>query len=455
MRFQGLELEGSSATVVDMPQGLDKPAHRKRGIMAVGSAAVLAASFLLGTAPAAQSAQDDDEAAGDAATSESTYPAPGQPRTPDPSGDPEVTTSEKNDDDVRVATLHADLTADPVGDVGDPLESFVDSLSEDGNHEQARTVAQTVQINQPDVLVLTGVSYDDDGEVAEALRSYLARGQYGQTGIDYPHVFTAGTNSGVDSGADLDGDGSVGGPGDAIGHGDYPGEHGMIVFSKYPIIEDEVRTFQHFLWRDMPDSSMPEDRYSELEESIFRLAQTTVWDVPVEVEGDSHLHVVATSAAAPEDPTEVDIARAEDTMRLMTDYVSGDAWYIYDDEGETGGLPYGSDAVVVGTPLIPGVDSSTLTTHHGVQDPQPEALTEVPLETRPGGEDATDETATRYIEAGEDQRASFVLPTTGLEVTDSAVFWPGEGEYGYRVVNPESEYALSDRLVWADLSLED
>src|SRR5699024_9232680 len=119
-------------------------------------------------------------------------------------------------------------------------------------------------------------------------------------GLNYPHVFTAPTNSGKQSGADLDGDGMIGGAGDAIGYGDYPGQHGMIVFSKHPIAEDSVRTFQDFLWRDLPDGSMPQG-YSELEESILRLQETSLCDVPIEVPGESDpVHVIATALASQE-----------------------------------------------------------------------------------------------------------------------------------------------------------
>ena len=45
---------------------------------------------------------------------------------------------------------------------------------------------------------------------------------------------------------DLFNDGSVGGPNDAYGFGLFPGHFGMVVYSKYPILRDQVRTFQLF-----------------------------------------------------------------------------------------------------------------------------------------------------------------------------------------------------------------
>ena len=46
---------------------------------------------------------------------------------------------------------------------------------------------------------------------------------------------------------------------DAFGFGFFPGQFGMAVFSKYPIKYDDVRTFQHFLWKDMPGALLPDD----------------------------------------------------------------------------------------------------------------------------------------------------------------------------------------------------
>ena len=46
-------------------------------------------------------------------------------------------------------------------------------------------------------------------------------------------------------------------PDDAFGFGFFPGQFGMAVFSKYPIDVASVRTFQLFLWKDMPGNLHP------------------------------------------------------------------------------------------------------------------------------------------------------------------------------------------------------
>ena len=61
------------------------------------------------------------------------------------------------------------------------------------------------------------------------------------------------------SGFDLNNNGAIGGPDDALGFGFFPGQYGMVVYSKYPIATDEVRTFRNFLWKDMPGALLPDD----------------------------------------------------------------------------------------------------------------------------------------------------------------------------------------------------
>ena len=69
----------------------------------------------------------------------------------------------------------------------------------------------------------------------------------------------APSNTGIPSGFDLDNNGTVGGPNGAFGFGAYPGQFGMAVYSRYPILRHQVRTFQLFLWKDMPGALLPDD----------------------------------------------------------------------------------------------------------------------------------------------------------------------------------------------------
>ena len=108
------------------------------------------------------------------------------------------------------------------------------------------------------------------------------------------------------SGHDLDNSGGVGGPNDAFGFGFFPGQFGMAVYSKYPIDTEQVRTFQHFLWKDMPGAMLPDDPatpaprdwYSEEELDDFRLSSKSHWDLPIEI-GDETVHFLVSHPTPP------------------------------------------------------------------------------------------------------------------------------------------------------------
>ena len=137
------------------------------------------------------------------------------------------------------------------------------------------------------------------------LKNYLNVSQNGVKGIDYPYFYLAESNTGVVSEFDLNNDGKAGvGGGDAYGFGVFPGQYAMVLLSQHPIITDEVRTFQKFLWKDMPNVTLPvnpetgEAWYSDEELEIFRLSSKSHWDVPVKV-GDEVIPVSYTHLTLP------------------------------------------------------------------------------------------------------------------------------------------------------------
>ncbi|WP_261625120.1 endonuclease/exonuclease/phosphatase family protein [Nesterenkonia marinintestina] len=270
---------------------------------------------------------------------------------------------------LRVAAARTSFDAESAAEAGDELEG--------GEDETMRETAALVQQARPDVLVITGVPYDGTHRLAEVMNSqYLAVDQQGQEGLAYAYMYTAPTNSGVDSGADLDGDGFIGGEGDALGEGDYAGQYGMVVLSLAPIDEDEVRTFQDFLWDDMPGNVMP-DGSSSVERSVLPLYGATLWDVPITVE-DRTLHVIA-AARASAGFSDRGPALMVDQRRFIDDYVSeeeSDAEYIYDDEGDRGGFD-GEQWIVAGDD---GLGAGTIRSHSEL--PEEDASTETEAETR-------------------------------------------------------------------------
>ena len=122
--------------------------------------------------------------------------------------------------------------------------------------------------------------------------NYLEVSQNGARPVALPVLLRrAESNTGIPSGFDLNNNGTVGGGDDAFGFGVFPGQFGMAVYSKYPIDTDEIRTFQHFLWKDMPGAMLPDDPatpapadwYSPEELDVFRLSSKSHWDVPIDL----------------------------------------------------------------------------------------------------------------------------------------------------------------------------
>src|SRR5919112_5354148 len=196
--------------------------------------------------------------------------------------------------DVRIATFNVSLNRPAQGLLREHLAS---PGVDDVYRRQARNVAEVVQRVRPDVVLLNEFDYDPEAARLFA-ENFLAVSQNGAPAQRYRYRFIAPSNTGIASGFDLNnngvvdttpGDGSYGD--DAFGFGLFPGQYGMVVYSKYPIDLTAVRPFQLFKWRDMPGNLMPVDFYSPEEQAVLRLSSKSHWDVPIEV-GKKTVHVL-------------------------------------------------------------------------------------------------------------------------------------------------------------------
>ncbi|GAB4099439.1 endonuclease/exonuclease/phosphatase family protein [Sinomonas halotolerans] len=349
-------------------------------------------------------------------------------------------------EDVRFMTYNASLNRSAAGELLEDLGS--------GDDAQAQAVAEVIQRNRPDVLLVNEFDYYPGNEAVDLFsENYLEVPQNGQEPIDYPYVYTAPVNTGVPSGLDLDNSGTVGGGNDAFGFGLFPGQYGMAVYSKHPIDAAAVRTFQQFLWKDMPGALLPDDPatpepadwYSEEELAAFRLSSKSHWDIPVEI-GGTTVHVLA---AHPTPPTfdgaeDRNGTRNHDETRLWADYVTpGAADYLYDDAGRHGGLKPGARFVVMGDYNADPNDGDSrdasilqLLGHHRIQDPAPASAGGAEAAQVQGGANAAHEgdpaldTADFSDRAPGNLRVDYVLPSKNLRVLDSYVYWPAAGEPG-------------------------
>ena len=361
---------------------------------------------------------------------------------------------------VRFATFNASLNRSAEGELATDLA--------DGENAQAQNVAETIQRTRPDVLLVNEFDYAPGNE--DLFReNYLEVSQNGAEPMDYPYAYIAPSNTGIPSGVDLNRDGTVDGADDAFGFGFFPGQYGMVVYSRYPIDADEVRTFQTFRWADMPGNLMPTEFYSQEAQEVLRLSSKSHWDVPVEV-GNKTVHVLAAHPTPPtfDGPEDRNGRRNHDEIRFWADYVGSpkESAYIYDDEGERGGLKPGERFVVVGDYNADPRDGDSvngaidqLLDHRRINTtvtPASEGGVEqaflqggVNLEHR--GDPAFD--TADFSDPPGNLRVDYVLPSRSLRIDDAGVFWPTSDDPLFRLVGTYPFPTSDHRLVWVDVRL--
>lgn len=360
---------------------------------------------------------------------------------------------------IRVATFNCSLNRTTEGELIDDLSSGTDA--------QARATAEIIQRVRPDILLLNEFDYDADGRAATLFQEkYLAVSQHGRRKIEFGYRYAVPSNTGVESGMDLDNNGSIGGGGDAFGFGDFPGQFGFVVYSRYPIDTDTMRTFQKFLWKDMPDAVFPTgshgDWYDEDELAVLRLSSKNHVDLPIDVDG-TIVHLLADHPTPPafDGPEDRNGIRNQAEIRLWADYLSNAA-YLRDDNGQEGGLAEGERFVIVGDHNADPVDGSsrpgavkqllehprvntsmTPESQGAVQDS--EAQGGINLQQHGDPKNDTGDFGDQYVG---NLRLDYVLPSTELEMLDAQVFWPLPSSPRHQLIEHSDH-----RLVWVDLKV--
>jgi len=384
-----------------------------------------------------------------------------------------VTPAQASDpDSVRFATFNASLNRFDAG-------QLITDLSTPDN-AQAANVAEIIQRTAPDIVLINEFDFDPDETALRLFQdNYLSVPHNGAPAIDYAYSYTAPVNTGVPSGFDLNNDGTVGGPDDAFGFGFFPGQFGMAVYSNLPINVDAIRTFQTFRWKDMPGALLPDnpstpesaDFYSPEELEVFRLSSKSHWDLPVQV-GRRTVHFLVSHPTPPVFDGEEDRngRRNSDEIRFWADYITpADSGYIYDDDGGSGGLPFGAQFVVAGDQNSDPLDGDSLpgSIDQLLDDPRvndgntPSSFGAVQASIQQGGANQTHLSPPRFDTADFSDtepgnlRADYLLPSRPIRILSSAVFWPVSISPLYRLVYDPGfslGVASSDhRLVWADL----
>lgn len=332
-----------------------------------------------------------------------------------------------------------------------------------GRNPQITHIASIIQTVRPDILLLNEFDYigDRDKGVGAFLKNYLNVDRGGQKAIDYPHVFTAPVNTGVDSGRDLNRDGRTGTADDAWGFGHYPGQYGMVLLSRFPLELGEVRTFQHFRWQDMPGALRPLDPesgapwYPADTWAAMPLSSKSHWDVPIRVDGTT-LHLLASHPTPPvfDGPENRNGKRNHDEIRFWQDYIDpGAGHYIRDDNGRRGGLRRGERFVIAGDLNASPVEGDSYPGAIGQLLHSPYIDASLTPRSRGGAGARPDNPHATTHTAAWGMRADYVLPSrAGLTPLRGGVFWPAPGEPGAEWVTSRSQ-SSDHRLVWQDLAL--
>ncbi|MDJ0598006.1 MAG: phytase [Crocosphaera sp.] len=377
---------------------------------------------------------------------------------------------------IRFATFNASLTRNSEG------ELIADLLTPD--NQQGKAVAEIIQRVNPDVILINEFDFDGVGGAAQLYKNnYLNVSQNGVNPIDYPYFYVAPSNTGIASEFDLDNNGEIvtnagefGYGNDAFGFGNFPGQFAMAVYSKHPIDFSNVRTFQTFLWKDMPDALLPvdpttgESYYSEEELEVFRLSSKSHWDLPLLIDGET-VHFLVSHPTPPVFDGDEDRngRRNHDEIRFWADYITpGKGSYIYDDQGSFGGLKAGEKFVIAGDQNADSFDGDSfdnainqlLDNSYINTSVTPESEGGVDASVRQGNSnnnhvgDPKFDTADFNDNNPGNLRVDYVLPSENLEITDAGVFWPTSDDPLFDLVGDFPFPSSDHRLVYTDVNVE-
>ncbi|MDX2231990.1 MAG: phytase [Leptolyngbyaceae cyanobacterium bins.349] len=395
---------------------------------------------------------------------------------------------------VRFAQFNASLNRNSAG-------QLVTDLSTPGN-AQARAVAEIIQRTNADVLLINEFDYVESDPLLPVRllqENYLSISQNGAAPVEYPYVYIAPSNTGIATGFDLNNNGvavttpeTPGYGDDSFGFGQFPGQFGMLLLSKYPIDTENVRTFQNFRWQDMPGNLLTNDPtvdnpatavnenlsgfYSPEEQAILRLSSKSHWDVPIQLPNGETVHALVSHPTPPvfDGPEDRNGKRNFDEIRFWSDYITpGQGDYIYDDDGNLGGLVPGSSFVIMGDQNAdpndgdsyqeavlqllqnPNINTNSVPASPG--GPQQAALQGGANRTH--GSNPAFDTADFADTTPGNLRADYVLPSVDLDIANSGIFWPLNTDPAFPLVGtftpslPGGFPSSDHRLVYVDVTV--
>lgn len=336
------------------------------------------------------------------------------------------------------------------------------------NNPRLKQIAAIIQRMRPNILLLSEIAIRQDNTQSNADRFvelYLSIPQAdGLKPISF-NTYTPASNTGIHSGHDLDNSGSIISThpeitsnqtaagraygNDSFGFGTFPGQYSLaiLVNPRLTIQADQIRTFQNFLWKDLPDNTAPINPddgstwYSSEEWNDFRLASKTFADIPILLPNGSVLHALISHPTPPafDGPEARNKHRNHDEIKLIRDYIDNNQ-ALYDDHGKFGGLDANASFIIMGDLNADPTDGSSL---------EMVMLTQILTSTRladdvfPSSDikiDRLDSTDTSYFRL----RVDYVLPSSDITITNSGI---------WRLNDTDEDFPSDHFPVWIEANI--
>ena len=364
---------------------------------------------------------------------------------------------------IRVATFNVALDRNNPGQLAVELAK---------GSRQAGNIAHVLQLIRPDIVLLNEFDHDGttgcDAHLRQFCQDYVA---VGEQGIEYPYRYVVPTNTGVLAPLSLAGEGAPALPKDGLGFGAFPGQYAMAVLSRFPLLFEQMRSFRHFLWRDMPNAKLPHTLqggyYRSEVLNILPLSSKNHLDLPVQLPNGRVLHLLASHPTPPIDEGDErrNSCRNHDELRLWQDYIRPEpSCYLYDDAGGRGGLASDSDFVILGDLNADPLDGDGYRSAIQALLSEPKLNRAVALgELRPAARGGfalklrqSRVGSPKYWTHSQGLRLDYVLPSRSFNATASGVYWPAphkaDSALFWNKAGWSERRASSDhRIVWVDI----
>ena len=311
---------------------------------------------------------------------------------------------------------------------------------------QAKSIASMIRQVDPDVLLILELDKTANLDVLTLFHDLYIK-EHDSTG--YPYRYHFESNTGEDTGLDLDRNGRLGDPGDAQGFGRHPGQYAFALLARVPFQRAGIHQFRSLLWGDFEDSRILQVRrngqpwYTDAARRLQRLSSKNHVAVPLMVREQ----IVWLFAAHPTPPVfdgdeDRNGHRNYDEIRLLKRLIGGSK-SVSSDANTAFKLSPNTPFVVMGDlnadpvkgDAVPGAISQLLA-HPSIH---PDAATGSLVPALAGADDRD-----RHNTSTFGLRVDYILPSRGIKVWQS-------GLCESRKVGGKA--ASDHHLVWMDLDV--